>query len=155
MFGALVVGLVDDEVQGSECGAGLARHLVSDRAAVHGHYEHLFAYVLGFALKGFLCKALCAADLPIPELVENRGRSIAMPAPDAPALNRDEALDVLGQLVQAFAGGPGPPAAAGILRLSVEPRGDVRFRVLLGRLGARVGPVGIAAVIAACGVGSG
>jgi hypothetical protein len=42
------------------------------------------------------------ADLPIPELVENRRRSIAMLPPGAPALNRDEALEVLGQLVEAL-----------------------------------------------------
>jgi hypothetical protein len=35
------------------------------------------------------------ADLPIPELVEQRRRSVAMLAPDAPALNRDEALELL------------------------------------------------------------
>jgi hypothetical protein len=39
---------------------------------------------------------LIAADLP--ELVENRRRSIAMLSVGAPALNRDEALEVLGQL---------------------------------------------------------
>ena len=39
---------------------------------------------------------LIAADLP--ELVENRRRSIAMLPVGAPALNRDEALEVLGQL---------------------------------------------------------
>jgi hypothetical protein len=39
------------------------------------------------------------ADLPIPELVENRRRSIAMLPPGAPALNRDEALELLEQLV--------------------------------------------------------
>ena len=38
------------------------------------------------------------ADLPIPELVENRRRSIAMLPTGAPALNRDEALEVLRQL---------------------------------------------------------
>jgi hypothetical protein len=37
------------------------------------------------------------ADLPIPELVENRLRSIAMLEPGAPALNRDEALELLRQ----------------------------------------------------------
>jgi hypothetical protein len=40
------------------------------------------------------------ADLT--ELVENRRRSIAMLAPGAPALNRDEALEVLRQLVEAL-----------------------------------------------------
>jgi hypothetical protein len=39
------------------------------------------------------------ADLPIPELVENRRRSIAMLQPGTPALNRDEALDLLDQQV--------------------------------------------------------
>jgi hypothetical protein len=38
------------------------------------------------------------ADLPIPELVENRRRSIAMLPVGAPALNRDEALELLEQL---------------------------------------------------------
>jgi hypothetical protein len=42
------------------------------------------------------------ADLPIPELVENRRRSIAMLPPGAPALNRDEALELLGQLLDAL-----------------------------------------------------
>jgi hypothetical protein len=37
-----------------------------------------------------------------PELVENRRRSIAMLAPGAPALNRDEALEVLRQLGDAL-----------------------------------------------------
>jgi hypothetical protein len=58
--------------------------------------EHLFAY------------AAAVADLPIPELVENRRRSIAMLPPHAPALNRDEALDVLEQLRDALR----DPAAA-------------------------------------------
>jgi hypothetical protein len=40
------------------------------------------------------------ADLPIPELVENRRRSVAMLPPGAPALN--EALEVLGQLEEAL-----------------------------------------------------
>ena len=42
------------------------------------------------------------ADLPIPELVENRRRSIAMLPTGAPALNRDEALELLGQLAEAL-----------------------------------------------------
>jgi hypothetical protein len=42
------------------------------------------------------------ADLPIPELVENRRRSIAMLPPGAPALNRDDALEVLRQLGDAL-----------------------------------------------------
>jgi hypothetical protein len=42
------------------------------------------------------------ADLPIPELVENRRRSIAMLPPGAPALNRDEALELLRQLGDAL-----------------------------------------------------
>jgi hypothetical protein len=33
------------------------------------------------------------ADLPTPELIENRRRSIAMLPTGSPALNRDEALD--------------------------------------------------------------
>ena len=36
------------------------------------------------------------------ELVENRRRSIAMLARGAPALNRDEALEILRQLVEAL-----------------------------------------------------
>jgi len=43
-----------------------------------------------------------AADLPIPELIENRRRSIAMLPPGAPALNRDEALELLDQLKAAL-----------------------------------------------------
>ena len=42
------------------------------------------------------------AELPTPELVENRRRSIAMLAVGAPALNRDEALEVLRQLEAAL-----------------------------------------------------
>jgi hypothetical protein len=41
-------------------------------------------------------------ELPIPELVENRLRSIAMLPPGAPALNRDEALELLEQLEAAL-----------------------------------------------------
>jgi hypothetical protein len=41
-------------------------------------------------------------ELPIPELVENRRRSIAMLPVGAPALNRDEALELLGQLEAAL-----------------------------------------------------
>jgi hypothetical protein len=42
------------------------------------------------------------ANLPIPELIENRRRSIAMLPPGAPALNRDDALEVLTQLAEAL-----------------------------------------------------
>jgi len=42
------------------------------------------------------------ADLPIPELVENRRRSIAMLPAGAPALNRDEALEPFEQLKAAL-----------------------------------------------------
>ena len=42
------------------------------------------------------------AELPIPELVENRRRSIAMLPSGVPALDRDEALDLLGQLETAL-----------------------------------------------------
>jgi hypothetical protein len=45
---------------------------------------------------------VCVADLPIAELIENRRRSIAMLAPDAWALNRDEALVLLAQLAEAL-----------------------------------------------------
>jgi hypothetical protein len=51
--------------------------------------EHLFAY------------ARVMADIPIPELVENRRRSIAL-LPGAPALNRDEALELLSHLTEAL-----------------------------------------------------
>jgi hypothetical protein len=52
--------------------------------------ERMFVYAPG------------VADLPIPELVENWRRSIAMLPVGAPALNRDEALEVLRQLVDAL-----------------------------------------------------
>jgi hypothetical protein len=52
--------------------------------------EHLFAY------------AAAAPDLPIPELVENRRRSVAMLRGGAPALNRDEALESPEQLRDAL-----------------------------------------------------
>ena len=42
------------------------------------------------------------AELPIPELVENRRRSIAMLPPDAPGLSRAEALELLEQLEAAL-----------------------------------------------------
>jgi hypothetical protein len=42
------------------------------------------------------------ANLPIPEFVENRRRSLAMLAPGAPALNREQALEVLRQLRDAL-----------------------------------------------------
>lgn len=42
------------------------------------------------------------ADLPIPELVENRCRSVAMLPVGAPALNRDEAPELLEQLKTAL-----------------------------------------------------
>lgn len=42
--------------------------------------------------------ARTVADLPIPELVENRLRSVAMLPVGAPALSRDEALELLEQL---------------------------------------------------------
>jgi hypothetical protein len=42
------------------------------------------------------------ADVPIPELVENQRRSIAMLPVGAPALNRDEALELLDQLKAAL-----------------------------------------------------
>jgi len=40
--------------------------------------------------------------MPIPELVENRRRSIAMLPTGAPALDRDEALELLRQLAEAL-----------------------------------------------------
>ena len=42
------------------------------------------------------------ANLPTPELLENRRRSVAMLPPGAPALNRDDALEVLEQLAEAL-----------------------------------------------------
>jgi hypothetical protein len=42
------------------------------------------------------------ADLPSPELVENQRRSIAMLPVGAPALNRDEALELFNQLAEAL-----------------------------------------------------
>ena len=42
------------------------------------------------------------AELPTPEIVENRRRSIAMLPSGAPALDRDEALELLGQLEAAL-----------------------------------------------------
>jgi hypothetical protein len=41
-------------------------------------------------------------ELPIPELVENRRRSIAMLPPGVPALDRDQALELLDQLTAAL-----------------------------------------------------
>jgi hypothetical protein len=41
-------------------------------------------------------------ELPTPDLVENRRRSIAMLSSGVPALNRDEARDLLGQLEAAL-----------------------------------------------------
>jgi hypothetical protein len=41
-------------------------------------------------------------ELPLPELLENRLRSIAMLPPGAPALNRDEAIELLDQLKAAL-----------------------------------------------------
>jgi len=45
---------------------------------------------------------MAVPELPTPELVENRRRSIAMLPAGAPALNRDEALELLGQLEAAL-----------------------------------------------------
>jgi hypothetical protein len=42
------------------------------------------------------------SELPTPGLVENRRRSIAMLPSGAPALNRDEALELLRQLEAAL-----------------------------------------------------
>jgi hypothetical protein len=41
-------------------------------------------------------------ELPIPELVENQRRSIAMQPSGAPVLNRDEAVELLDQLEAAL-----------------------------------------------------
>jgi hypothetical protein len=53
------------------------------------------------------------AELPISELVENRRRSIAMLPSGAPALNRDEALELLDQLKAALRDGPTLTGTAG------------------------------------------
>jgi hypothetical protein len=45
---------------------------------------------------------MTVADLPIPELVEQRRRSVAMLAPDAWARNRDEALQLLAESAEAL-----------------------------------------------------
>ena len=45
---------------------------------------------------------MAVAELPTPELVENQRRSIAMLPSGAPALDRDEALELLGQLEAAL-----------------------------------------------------
>ena len=45
---------------------------------------------------------MAVPELPSPELVENRRRSIAMLPSGVPALNRDEALELLGQLEAAL-----------------------------------------------------
>ena len=42
------------------------------------------------------------ADLPIPELVENQRRSMAMLSVGAPALDREQALELLSQLEAAL-----------------------------------------------------
>ena len=55
------------------------------------------------------------AELPIPERVENRRRSVAMLPPGAPALNRDEALELLEQLKAAL---------LELRRIRVPTRGD-------------------------------
>jgi hypothetical protein len=52
--------------------------------------EHTFGYGSG------------VAELPIPELVENQRRSVAMLPVGAPALNREEALELLTQLEAAL-----------------------------------------------------
>ena len=45
---------------------------------------------------------MAVPELPSPELVENRRRSIAMLPSGVPALNRGEALELLGQLEAAL-----------------------------------------------------
>jgi hypothetical protein len=54
------------------------------------HHEHLFGYPRS------------RDRAPLPELVENHLRSAAMLTPGATALNREEALEVLEQLVEAL-----------------------------------------------------
>jgi hypothetical protein len=60
------------------------------RASGPLHNEHTFAY------------GKAVPELPTPELVENWRRSIAMLPSGAPALNRDEALELLDQLEAAL-----------------------------------------------------
>ena len=45
---------------------------------------------------------VAAADLPPPEDVERQRRSVAMLAPGQPVFAREEALDLLGLLVEAL-----------------------------------------------------
>ena len=45
---------------------------------------------------------MAVPDLPTPELVENRRRSVAMLPSGVSALDRDEALELLGQLEAAL-----------------------------------------------------
>jgi hypothetical protein len=46
--------------------------------------------------------AATVAGLPLPEVVEQRRRSVAMLPTGAPALNRDEAIELLEQLRDAL-----------------------------------------------------
>jgi hypothetical protein len=63
--------------------------------------------LVGCVVQSWDCRTYVRYDptmtkMPSPELVENRRRSIAMLPPGAPALNRDEALELLGQLQAAL-----------------------------------------------------
>jgi hypothetical protein len=66
------------------------------------------------------------AELPIPELVENRRRSIAMLSSGTPALNRDEALELLEQLEAARCGDCAPNLPPPELALPYLPRPKAR-----------------------------
>jgi hypothetical protein len=66
------------------------------------------------------------ANLPIPELVENRRRSIAMLPAGAPALNRYEALEVLRQLVDALEETQGVAAPAAVIQRFTSPHRNRR-----------------------------
>jgi hypothetical protein len=61
-----------------------------EAGAASAPLEHVFDY------------AAAVAELPSPELVENRQRSVAMLPVVEPALNRDEALELLEQLRDAL-----------------------------------------------------
>jgi hypothetical protein len=61
-----------------------------------------FAALAGLTIEQVFVYGRTVADLPIPELVENQRRSVAMLPAGASALNRDEALELLRQLGEAL-----------------------------------------------------
>jgi hypothetical protein len=80
---------------GSGCGRPIVelqvrRHLLGVAKTLHLDGEHCSHTVR------------VVPDLPIPEMVENRRRSIAMLPSGTPALDRDEALQLLDQLEAAL-----------------------------------------------------